>query len=99
LRDRLGLGAGIVEVIADGATTRSNAPDVLVDTSVAVAMVVADHEHHATTLDAIGDRRTGLAGHADVLGADAAPVPSPANAGGRRPPHGGELSSELLPVG
>ena len=44
--------------------TRSRAPDVLVDTSVAVAMVVADHEHHVPTLEAIGGRRTGLAGHA-----------------------------------
>lgn len=44
--------------------TRSRAPQLLVDTSVAVAMVVADHDHHAATLDAIGDRRVGLAGHA-----------------------------------
>jgi hypothetical protein len=27
-------------------------------------MVVADHEHHVRTLEALGDRRTGLAGHA-----------------------------------
>ncbi len=40
------------------------APDLLVDTSVAVALVVADHEHHEATLAAIGDRRLGLAGHA-----------------------------------
>jgi predicted nucleic acid-binding protein len=39
-------------------------PDLLVDTSVAVALVVADHEHHEPTLDAIGARRLGLAGHA-----------------------------------
>lgn len=44
--------------------TRNRVPDVLVDTSVAVAMVVADHEHHVSTLEAIGGRRTGLAGHA-----------------------------------
>ncbi|MGI8492547.1 MAG: type II toxin-antitoxin system VapC family toxin [Acidimicrobiales bacterium] len=44
--------------------TRSRPPDVLVDTSVAVAMLVADHEYHLHTLEAIGDRRTGLAGHA-----------------------------------
>jgi len=44
--------------------TKSRAPDVLVDTSVAVAMVVADHEHHIPTLESLGDRRTGLAGHA-----------------------------------
>ena len=36
----------------------------LVDTSVAVALVVADHEHHATAFAALGDRTLGLAGHA-----------------------------------
>jgi predicted nucleic acid-binding protein len=44
--------------------TRSSDVDLLVDTSVAVAMVVADHEHHRSTLEAVGDRRTGLSGHA-----------------------------------
>jgi predicted nucleic acid-binding protein len=39
-------------------------PDLLVDTSVAVALTVADHEHHETTVRALGDRRLGLAGHA-----------------------------------
>jgi predicted nucleic acid-binding protein len=39
-------------------------PDLLVDTSVAVALTVADHEHHETTLRAMGDLRLGLAGHA-----------------------------------
>jgi predicted nucleic acid-binding protein len=39
-------------------------PDLLVDTSIAVALTVADHEHHETTLRALGDRRLGLAGHA-----------------------------------
>ncbi len=38
--------------------------DALVDTSVAVALVVGDHEHHAATFQAVGDRRLGLAGHA-----------------------------------
>jgi len=38
--------------------------DLLVDTSVAIALVVSDHEHHAATSDAVGDRRLGLAGHA-----------------------------------
>ncbi len=38
--------------------------DVLVDTSAAVALVVADHEHHAATTRALGRRRVGLAGHA-----------------------------------
>ena len=40
------------------------APDLLVDTSVAVALVLVDHEHHKSTVDALGDRRIGLAGHA-----------------------------------
>lgn len=37
---------------------------VLVDTSVAVPLVVGDHEHHESTSDALGRRRVGLAGHA-----------------------------------
>ena len=39
-------------------------PEVLVDTSVAVALTVADHADHEATFQAIGDRRLGLAGHA-----------------------------------
>jgi predicted nucleic acid-binding protein len=39
-------------------------PDLLVDTSVAVALTVADHEHHETTLRALAGARLGLAGHA-----------------------------------
>lgn len=38
--------------------------DVLVDTSVAVAVVLEDHEHHGSTLHAIRNRTLGLAGHA-----------------------------------
>jgi predicted nucleic acid-binding protein len=38
--------------------------DLLVDTSVAVALTVSDHEHHHRTFDALTDRRLGLAGHA-----------------------------------
>jgi len=38
--------------------------DLLVDTSVAVALVVADHEHHEETVQAVGRRALGLAGHA-----------------------------------
>lgn len=38
--------------------------DLLVDTSVAVALVVADHEQHAAVTRAVGKRRLGLAGHA-----------------------------------
>jgi predicted nucleic acid-binding protein len=36
----------------------------LVDTSVAVALVVADHEHHEDTIRALRGRPLGLAGHA-----------------------------------
>jgi predicted nucleic acid-binding protein len=36
----------------------------LVDTSVAVALAVADHEDHEATVRAVGRRRLGLAGHA-----------------------------------
>jgi predicted nucleic acid-binding protein len=43
---------------------RDSTPELLVDTSVAVALTVADHEHHERTFAAIGDRRLGLAGHA-----------------------------------
>ena len=38
--------------------------DVLVDTSVAVAVVVQDHEHHDAVRAALQGRRLGLAGHA-----------------------------------
>jgi predicted nucleic acid-binding protein len=44
--------------------TSGKRPDFLVDTSVAVALVLADHEHHLQTMRAIGRRRLGLAGHA-----------------------------------
>lgn len=37
---------------------------VFLDTSAAVALVVEDHEAHAATLEAVHDRRLGLAGHA-----------------------------------
>ena len=40
------------------------AQDLLVDTSVAVALVLLDHENHQATADAVRDRRIGLAGHA-----------------------------------
>lgn len=38
--------------------------ELLVDTSVAVALVVADHEHYEAVAGALADRRLGLAGHA-----------------------------------
>jgi predicted nucleic acid-binding protein len=42
----------------------ASAPDLLVDTSIAVALVVGDHEHHHSTVRALGDLKLGLAGHA-----------------------------------
>lgn len=44
--------------------TGSSRPDVLVDTSVAVPLVLADHESHDATFEAMARRRLGLAGHA-----------------------------------
>jgi predicted nucleic acid-binding protein len=38
--------------------------EALVDTSVAVPLVVADHEHHRAVVDAVGKKVLGLAGHA-----------------------------------
>jgi len=46
------------------ATSARSRQDLLVDTSVAVALTVADHEHHDATFDALQGRRLGLAGHA-----------------------------------
>lgn len=45
----------------DGADRTS---ELLVDTSAAVALLVADHVAHADTLAVIGDRELGLCGHA-----------------------------------
>jgi len=39
-------------------------PEILVDTSVAVALVLADHEGYPTTTRALRHSRLGLAGHA-----------------------------------
>jgi predicted nucleic acid-binding protein len=44
--------------------TSGSGPELLVDTSVAVALTVVDHEHHAATFQTLGQRRLGLAGHA-----------------------------------
>jgi predicted nucleic acid-binding protein len=44
--------------------TSGRPPQLLVDTSVAVALLVEDHEHHGPTMRSIGGRRLGLAGHA-----------------------------------
>jgi predicted nucleic acid-binding protein len=42
----------------------SDDPQLLIDTSVAVALATAGHEHHQATRKAIGDRSCGLSGHA-----------------------------------
>lgn len=44
--------------------TSDRAPDLLVDTSVAVSLCVADHESHDVVTSALDGRRLGLAGHA-----------------------------------
>jgi predicted nucleic acid-binding protein len=44
--------------------TSGEKPELLIDTSVAVALAAAGHEHHQATRMAIGDRHCGLAGHA-----------------------------------
>lgn len=44
--------------------TSAEVPLVLVDTSVAVALVLGDHEHHDAAFAALLNRRVGLAGHA-----------------------------------
>jgi predicted nucleic acid-binding protein len=44
--------------------TSADRPQVLIDTSVAVALAVADHQHHQATRKAIGGRSCGLSGHA-----------------------------------
>lgn len=38
-------------------------PQLLIDTSVAVALAVAGHEHHLATKKAVGGRSCGLSGH------------------------------------
>lgn len=71
-------------------TSAEPEPELLVDTSVAVAIVLADHEAHKETLEAVDGKRLGLAGHAwfDVLGADA-PASQIAPVSGRRQGHPG----------
>lgn len=46
------------------AAERETAEQVLVDTSVAVALLVADHSAHYSTVDRMRGRKLGLAGHA-----------------------------------
>ncbi len=45
-------------------TSDENGPELLVDTSIAVALSVADHDSHTTAQAAVESRRVGLAGHA-----------------------------------
>lgn len=45
-------------------TRGSASPELLVDTSIAVALSVVDHEHRGAALTAVRGRRLGLAGHA-----------------------------------
>lgn len=45
-------------------TSAEPVPDVLVDTSVAVALAVSDHVAHRETVDALAGRTLGLSGHA-----------------------------------
>lgn len=42
----------------------SDGPELLVDTSVAVALVVSDHVGHDRTSQRLGERQLGLSGHA-----------------------------------
>src|SRR5207249_3757144 len=51
-------------VMPTDASRVSLGPNALVDASVAVPLVVADHEHHHAVVDAVGDRILGLAGQA-----------------------------------
>jgi predicted nucleic acid-binding protein len=44
--------------------TSGDQPQLLIDTSVAVALAVAGHEHHQATRKAVGGRSCGLSGHA-----------------------------------
>jgi predicted nucleic acid-binding protein len=44
--------------------TSGRKPDLLVDTSAAVALTVADHVSHRHVAEALDERRLGLAGHA-----------------------------------
>ena len=44
--------------------TSGNQPELLIDTSVAVALATAGHEHHQATRKAVGGRSCGLSGHA-----------------------------------
>lgn len=77
-------------------TRSSRDPDALVDTSVAVALVWADHDAHPGTTRALRGRRLGLSGHAafetfSVLSR----LPAPAR---RRPAVIGRLLATSFPA-
>ena len=42
----------------------ASGPDLLVDTSAAIALAVVDHEHHEKAVSMLGSLKLGLAGHA-----------------------------------
>ncbi len=44
--------------------TSDDRPQLLIDTSIAVALAVAGHDYHHAVRTAIGDRSCGLSGHA-----------------------------------
>lgn len=49
---------------ASGEPAGGESPQLLIDTSVAVALSAAGHQHHQATRTAIGGRSCGLSGHA-----------------------------------
>lgn len=51
-------------VMPTSAGAARQGPQVLLDTSAAVPLLVADHAHHKATLEALDGRRLGLAGRA-----------------------------------
>ena len=51
-------------VLATSDSASATLDEALVDSSVAVAIVLADHQAHAETVDAVRGLRLGLAGHA-----------------------------------
>ncbi|CAN5469382.1 type II toxin-antitoxin system VapC family toxin [soil metagenome] len=52
------------EACAIATSARGRRSDVLVDTSVAIALILSDHEGHLPTMKAVRGKRLGLAGHA-----------------------------------
>ncbi|MBA3797454.1 MAG: PIN domain-containing protein [Chloroflexi bacterium] len=52
------------EACAISTSDKRRRADVMVDTSVAIALALADHEGHVSTMAAVEGERLGLAGHA-----------------------------------